>query len=74
MTDNRHGLVVNACVTQADGQAEKEGAKAMTNEARQACENYKGSITLGADKGHDARELIEALPAMNVLPPFNKCV
>lgn len=34
LTDNRNGLVVNAMVTQADGHAEREAAKAMINDAR----------------------------------------
>ena len=68
LTDNRHGLVVNARVTQADGYAEREAAKAMINDARQAHEDPDVSITLGADKGYDAREFIEALQEMNVLP------
>ena len=68
LTDNRHGLVVNARVTQADGYAEREAAKAMINDARQAHEDPDVSITLGADKGYDAKELIETLQAMNVLP------
>ena len=68
LTDNRHGLVVNARVTQADGYAEREAAKAMVNDARQAHEDPDVSITLGADKGYDAKEFIEALQEMNVLP------
>ena len=68
LTDNRHGLVINARVTQADGYAEREAAKAMINDARQAHEDPEVSITLGADKGYDAKEFIETLQAMNVLP------
>ena len=68
LTDNRHGLVVNARVTQADGYAERQAAKAMINDARQAHEDPDVSITLGADKGYDAKEFIETLQAMNVLP------
>ena len=68
LTDNRHGLVINARVTQADGYAEREAAKAMINDARQAHEDHDASITLGADKGYDAKEFIETLQAMNVLP------
>ena len=68
LTDNRHGLVVNARVTQADGYAERQAAKAMINDARQAHEDPDVSITLGADKGYDAKEFIEALQEMNVLP------
>ena len=68
LTDNHHGLVVNAMVTTADGFAEREAAKAMINDARQACDNPQAEITLGADKGYDAKEFIDALQEMNVIP------
>lgn len=69
LTDNRHGLVVSAVFTRADGNAEREVAKAMINDARQALPGDKPiTITLGADKGYDAKEFIEALQEMNVLP------
>ena len=68
LTDNRHGLVANAVVTLADGYAEREAAKAMVNDARQAQADPTRTITLGADKGYDAREFIEACQAMNVIP------
>ena len=69
LTDNRHGLVVSAVVTQADGYAEREAAKAMINDARQALpDDASVTITLGADKGYDAKEFIQALQEMNVLP------
>jgi IS5 family transposase len=68
LTDNRHGLVVNAMVTTADGFAEREAAKAMINDAVQAADNPTAEITLGADKGYDAKEFIEALQEMNVIP------
>jgi IS5 family transposase len=68
LTDNRHGLVVNACVTRADGHAEREAAKVMINDARQAAEDASAEITLGADKGYDAQEFIEACQQMKVTP------
>ena len=61
---NRHGLVVSAVVTQADGYAEREAAKAMINDARQALPGDEPiTITLGADKGYDGKEFIQATPA-----------
>lgn len=66
LMDNRNGLIVNATVTQADGHAEREAAKAMINDARQA--NPEAAITLGADKGYDAAEFIEALQQVKVTP------
>jgi hypothetical protein len=68
LTDNRHGLVVNACVTRADGHAEPEAAKVMINDARQAADDAGAEITLGADKGYDAQEFIEACEQMKVSP------
>ena len=68
LSDNRHGLVVNAMVTQADGFAEREAAKVMIKDARQATIDPDVQVTLGADKGCDAAELIEELQRMNVTP------
>ena len=64
LTDNRHGLVVNARVTRADGHAEREAAKIMIHDARQAAEDPGAEITLGADKAYDAQEFIEACQQM----------
>lgn len=66
LMDNRHGLIANAMVTQADGHAEREAAKAMMADARQV--NPEGEMTLGADKGFDAAEFIQALQDMKVTP------
>lgn len=66
LNDNRHGLVVNACATQADGYAERDAAKDMIGDARQA--NPEGKLTLGADKGYDAREFVDALGEQKVTP------
>jgi transposase len=66
LMENRNGLIVNAMVTQADGHAEREAAKAMIADARQA--NPEGGITLGADKGYDAAEFIKALKEMKITP------
>jgi hypothetical protein len=66
LMENRNGLIVNAMVTQADGHAEREAAKAMVADARQV--NPEGDITLGADKGYDAAEFIKALQDMKVTP------
>lgn len=67
LSDNRHGLVANARVTAADGYAEREAAKAMIRDARQAAPE-QAQVTLGADKGYDAAEFIEALQEMQVGP------
>lgn len=66
LMENRNGLIVNAMVTQADGYVEREAAKAMITDARQA--NPDGEITLGADKGYDAAEFVKALSDIKVVP------
>lgn len=68
LSDNRHGLVANAVVTIADGHAEREAAKVMINDARQALDDPAREITLGADKGYDAQEFVEACVDMKVTP------
>ena len=59
LTDNRHGLIASAMVTTADGHAEREASKVMVGDARQAQGDPAIEITLGADKGYDAKEFIE---------------
>ena len=61
ITENRHGLVVNAELTQASGSAERDAALDM------ACELNSGA-TLGADKGYDTRAFVEDLRAIKVTP------
>ena len=67
LSDNRHGLIANARVTQADGHAEREAAKAMIADAVQAAAE-DAQVTLGADKGYDAAGFVEALQELKVIP------
>jgi len=68
LTDNRHGLVVDAMATRADGYAEREAAKLMISKARNAVADPEVEVTLGADKGYDAAEFIEELVRLKVTP------
>jgi len=67
LSDNRHGLIANARVTQADGFAEREAAKAMISDAVQAAAEGV-QVTVGADKGYDAAEFVQALQELKVIP------
>ena len=67
LSDNRNGLVASARVTPADGHAEREAAKEMIGEAVAAAD-ADAQVTLGADKGYDAAEFVDALQQMNVVP------
>jgi IS5 family transposase len=64
LMENRNGLVVEACLTHADGYAERNAALAMI-EGRA---DRPVRITLGADKGYDAEDFVNELRAMNVTP------
>ena len=64
LMENRCGLVVDACLTQAGGHAERLAALAMIE--KQA--DRHGAITLGADKGYDTSDFVNELRAMNVRP------
>ena len=67
LIENRNGLVVSGMVTRADGHAEREAAKAMIGDAVQAAAD-DAQLTLGADKGYDAQEFIDACIEMKVTP------
>ena len=64
LMENRHGLVVDACLTRAFGHAERLAALAMIE--RHA--DRPSAVTLGADKGYDAADFVNELRAMNVRP------
>lgn len=63
--ENRNGLAVNGCVTQATGRAEAQAAVAMVEQIP-----GWGRITLGADKGYDRKELVRELHEHSVTPHF----
>ena len=62
--ENRNGLIVDGCVTPANGQAECTAALAMIEKRA----DRPGRITLGADKGYDAEDFVNELRSMNVTP------
>jgi transposase len=64
LMENRSGLIVDACLTRADGHAERVAALAMIEPRA----DRPGRITLGADKGYDAEEFVNELRSMNVVP------
>jgi hypothetical protein len=61
--ENRHGLVVDSCVTQATGTAEREAALAMA-------EAIPGQprVTLGADKHDDTHDFVRDVRELQVTP------
>jgi len=63
LTENRHGLVVDARLTQADGYAEREAALAMLGDLPEG-----RRITLGADRGYDTEDFVAGCRALEVTP------
>jgi transposase len=64
LMENRNGLIVDACVTQADGHAERIAALAMI----EPWADRPSRITLGADEAFDTQDFVNELRAMNVTP------
>ena len=64
LMENRCGLVVDACLTKADGHAERLAALAMIEKHA----DRPHPITLGADKGYDSADFVNELRSMNVRP------
>jgi transposase len=64
LMENRHGLLVDACLTLASGHAERVAALHMIEPRA----DRPTAITLGADKAYDAQDFVNELRSMNVTP------
>jgi len=64
LMENRNGLVVNACLTPADGHAERMAALHMIEPRA----DRPQAITVGADKAYDAEDFVNELRSMKVTP------
>jgi transposase len=63
LTENNHGLIVAATVTQAGTRAERDAALALLDQRRS-----RKRRTLGADKQYQEKQFVEALRARNIAP------
>lgn len=63
LMENRHGLVVDAQVTQATGTAEREAALQMVEHLPRA-----QGVTVGADKAYDSHDFVVALRHREITP------
>jgi len=64
LMENRNGLVVDACLTEANGHAERIAGLPMI----EPCADRPRAITLGADKAYDAEDFVNELRSMNATP------
>jgi hypothetical protein len=64
LMENRNGLFVDACLTEANGHAERIAALHMIEPRA----DRPRPITLGADKAYDAEDFVNELRSMNATP------
>ncbi len=62
LMENRSGLVVDACVVQASGTAERDAATDLLQALPE------GHVTVGGDKAYDTRAWVETTRAIGVTP------
>jgi hypothetical protein len=63
LTENRHGLIIDALVTAATGTAERDAALTMLGDLSDG-----NRITVGGDKNYDTRDFVRDTRAMGVTP------
>jgi transposase len=63
LMENRNGLAVLACVTEATGTAEREVGVAFAEEI-----SGNGRVTLGADKNYDTQDFVKNMRDLEVTP------
>ena len=64
LMENRNGLVVDACLTEANGHAERIAALHMIEPRA----DRSTPVTLGADKAYDTEDFVNELRSMNATP------
>src|SRR5450432_323253 len=64
LMENRNGLIADACLTEANGHAERIAALHMIEPRG----DRPRPITLGADKAYDAEDFVNELRSMNATP------
>jgi transposase len=65
LTENRHGLIVQADLSRATGGAERETGLELVRKERK---ETTGRLTVAADKNYDTKDFVAELRAMTVTP------
>ena len=63
LMENRNGLIVDGCVSEASGTAERDEAQAMV-----AAIPGRHRVTVGGDKNFDTKGFVDALQELNATP------
>jgi len=72
LMENRHGLIVQAMATRADGYAERDAGHVMLRAYTKAAPAKRR--TVGADKNYDTAEFVARLRALQVTPHVSQNV
>jgi IS5 family transposase len=72
LIENRHGLIVDAMATHADGTAERDAAMLMLHEQGQATPGRRR--TIGADKNYDTHSFVDVSRELGVTPHVSQNV
>ena len=65
LTENRNGLIVGCELTQASGTAEREAALRLLRKQRR---RRRGRLSVGADKGYDAKDFVAGVRELGATP------
>jgi transposase len=70
LMENRHGMIVDAMLTQADGTAERDAGLLMLygQWRKRRRQGRRGTMSVGADKAYDTRDFVETARELNVRP------
>jgi len=66
LIENRHGLIVDAMATEADGRAERDAGLLMLHDLTQAAPSKRR--TIGGDKNYDTSDFVAVSRELNVTP------
>lgn len=66
LSENRNGLIMETCVTEANGTAERDAAITLIQDYKR--KHGRGPKTVGADAGYDAGEFLIRLEKENITP------
>jgi IS5 family transposase len=67
LVENRHGLLVELRVSEANGRCERQAALQMLKRKRTR------QITVGADKGYDCADFVQGCRQANITPHVAQC-
>jgi transposase len=65
LVENRHGLIVEAELTQASGTAEREAGLRLVTKQRA---RRRGRFSVGADKGYDTKDFVAGVRELGATP------